>query len=70
MAKLLFDCVAVGVGRHSQEFKETTETDWIEEVTRTAITHAHNLSMSGGSGKTTYRASFNLRDVEGIQVRW
>lgn len=41
-------------------------TDWIDEVTRTAFTHVHNLSMSGGIGSTSYRAAFNYRDVEGI----
>lgn len=45
------------------------ETDWIDEVTRTALSHVHNLSYSGGNGGTTYRASLNYRDVEGIGVR-
>ncbi len=46
-----------------------SETDWVDEVTRTGISHVHNLSMSGGIGSgTTYRASLNYRDIEGIGV--
>lgn len=43
-----------------------SNTDWIELVTRTGLSHVHNLSFSGGSGKTTYRASLNYRDIEGV----
>ena len=43
-------------------------TDWIDEVTRTGISHVHNLSYSGGSGSTTFRASANYRDIKGIGV--
>ena len=43
-------------------------TNWMDEVTQTAISHVHNLSMSGGVGQTTYRAAFNYRDIEGIGI--
>jgi TonB-linked SusC/RagA family outer membrane protein len=42
------------------------ETDWVDQVTRTGISHVHNLSYSGGANGTTYRASVNYRDVKGI----
>lgn len=42
------------------------ETDWVDAVTTTGISHVHNLSYSGGSGGTTYRASVNYRDIKGI----
>lgn len=42
------------------------ETDWVDETTRTGISHVHNLSYSGGAGSTTYRASVNYRDIQGI----
>lgn len=45
-----------------------SSTDWVDEVTETAFTHVHNLSMSGGIGSTSYRAAFNYRDVEGIGI--
>ena len=41
-------------------------TDWLDEVTRTGITHVHNISAAGGSGNSTYRISANLRNVDGI----
>jgi TonB-linked SusC/RagA family outer membrane protein len=43
-----------------------SKTDWLDEVTRDAATQIHNISISGGAGSTSYRASLNSRDVEGI----
>lgn len=45
-----------------------SSTDWVDLVTRDAFTHVHNISLSGGVGSTTYRASLNYRDVEGIGI--
>jgi len=42
------------------------DTDWFEETTQTAISQVHNISMSGGAEKTTYRASINYRNAEGV----
>lgn len=42
------------------------QTDWQEEITRTAITQVHNLSVSGSSENTTFRLSTNFRNVEGV----
>lgn len=41
-------------------------TDWQKEITRTAYTQNHNLTMSGGADKFTYYASFGLQKQEGI----
>jgi len=41
-------------------------TDWQKEVTRTARTQNHNLSLSGGTDKLTYYGSFGLQQQEGI----
>jgi TonB-linked SusC/RagA family outer membrane protein len=41
-------------------------TDWQDEVTRTAITQNYNLSLSGGTNKFTYYASFGMQKQEGI----
>ncbi len=43
-------------------------TDWMDEVTDNAISHQHNLAMSGGLNGTTYRAAFNFRDVNGVGI--
>lgn len=42
------------------------DTDWFKETSQTGYSQVHNLSMSGGSEKTTYRASLNYRDTEGV----
>ncbi len=36
---------------------ETQNTDWFNLLTQDAVTHAHTLSISGGSDKTRYYAS-------------
>ncbi len=41
-------------------------TDWFDEVTQTPISHVHNLALSGGSEKTTYRVSLNYRDIDAL----
>ena len=41
-------------------------TDWQKEITRTAYTQNHNLTMSGGADKLTYFASFGMQKQQGI----
>lgn len=41
-------------------------TDWIDEITRTAPYQNYNLSVSGGSEKTSYYASLSYNDTRGI----
>lgn len=43
-----------------------SNTNWQDEVLRTAISTNHNLSINGGAGKTTYMASINYQDREGV----
>jgi TonB-dependent starch-binding outer membrane protein SusC len=45
-----------------------SNTDWYKEITRSAISHQHNLSFSGGSEHTTYNASLNYRNADGIAI--
>jgi len=42
------------------------DTDWQKEVTRNAISNVHNVSVSGGTGNTTFRASTNFRNIQGV----
>ncbi len=42
------------------------DTDWQEEITRTALTHNHNLSFGGGGQGGDYRFSLGYFDQEGI----
>ena len=43
-------------------------TDWFKQIEQTAFSQTHNISMSGGTDKTSYRASVNYRDNEGIMI--
>lgn len=43
-----------------------SNTDWLKQVTRSAVTVVNNLGLSGGQGNTSYRFSLNVRDVQGV----
>lgn len=42
------------------------DTDWFKETTQNAISHVHNLAISGGAGNSSYRASVNYHDAQGV----
>ncbi len=42
-------------------------TDWIDEITQTGISNVHNIAVTSNNGASSYRASVNYRDVEGVQ---
>lgn len=44
------------------------DTDWFDETTNNAFQQTHNLSLSGGTDKTKYMASFNFRDGNGVAL--
>jgi len=46
--------------------KYGANTDWFDEITHTGFSQNHNLSLSGGSSKSNYRASVTYRKTEGI----
>lgn len=41
---------------------EKNNTDWFKILFRDAFSHNHNVSLSGGSDKSTYRASFGYTE--------
>ena len=41
-------------------------TDWYDAISQAGVAHSHNVSLSGGTEKTTYRASFNFRENNGV----
>ena len=53
-----------GANRENQDFG--ANTDWQDEILRTAVTSNHNLSYGGGDEKTNYRFSISYQDQEGI----
>jgi TonB-dependent starch-binding outer membrane protein SusC len=44
-------------------------TDWLDVITRTPISHTHNLTAQGGNGQTSYTASLNYRKWQGLFLR-
>ncbi|MEX2154010.1 MAG: SusC/RagA family TonB-linked outer membrane protein [Gemmatimonadaceae bacterium] len=46
----------------------TANTDWEGELTRPGISTSHNLSFSGGSSATQYRASLNYFNQQGVVI--
>lgn len=55
------------VGANLQDFGHTT--DWLDEITRDAISQVHNLIFRGGNDATNITASINYRDLEGIFLK-
>ena len=45
------------------------DTDWIDEISRTPISHVHNLSLMGGNSKTNYIANLNYASRQGIMKK-
>ena len=44
------------------------DTDWLDAVSRTALTHNHNVNVSGGNKSTSYNADFTYRDQQGVFI--
>ncbi|WP_207382683.1 SusC/RagA family TonB-linked outer membrane protein [Flavobacterium subsaxonicum] len=60
----------------SQEFRELypqydngNNVDWLKEISRKPVTHVHNLSLRGGSSKTSYAANINYNSQQGIMLK-
>lgn len=44
------------------------DTDWIKAITRTPLSHTHNVSLTGGTSDFNYRASVGYRGLEGLAI--
>lgn len=55
-------------GRGRLATARSTNTDWIDEMTRTGLLMDHNISVSGGSDKTKFFVSGSFLDQEGTLV--
>jgi TonB-linked SusC/RagA family outer membrane protein len=42
------------------------DTDWLKEITRTPVSHVHNVSFTGGSQTTNYLLNANYQNRQGI----
>src|SRR6266481_1780990 len=46
----------------------SANTDWAAAITPSSVTHNHNLSFSGGTEATRYRASLNYANQQGVTL--
>ena len=53
-------------GANLQDFG--ADTDWVDEITRTAISHVHNVIFRGGSKNTNLTASINYKNNQGVFI--
>ena len=50
----------------TEGFDYGANTDWFDEIMRVGITQNHDISLSGGGNKHSYRASITYQDREGV----
>lgn len=58
--------VGTGVGK-APDFGAST--DWFDEITQTGLAHSHAVTLSGGTRKMSYRATVDIRDAHGVDIR-
>jgi TonB-linked SusC/RagA family outer membrane protein len=46
-----------------------SDTDWLDEITRTAVSKVHNVIFRGGNKTSNLTASLNYRDNEGTFIK-
>lgn len=49
-------------------YLETVNTDWLDLLTRNAVTQNYNLSLSGGTSKVNFVASLGYSNQEGTEI--
>ncbi len=57
-----------GIGHSHLNSLGTANTDWAAAISRSSVTHNHNLSFSGGTEATRYRASLNYANEQGVTL--
>lgn len=67
--RLLYDTPEIGYSPNWTYFDEYNQnTDWLDEVRKTAFTTDNNFSMSGGGDKATYRLSLGFLKEGGTTI--
>ena len=44
------------------------DTDWFKEITRTPISHKHNIAVAGGTEAFSHRTVLNVEQNQGLQI--
>lgn len=60
--RLAYQRNEISFEKFNEEVKklETNNTDWFDILFQMPFSHSHSISVSGGTDKTTYRASFGM----------
>ncbi len=53
-------------GANDKDYEDNV--DWLKEISRTAISHNHNLSIMGGGKHNTYTANLTYNDYQGTII--
>lgn len=56
----------IAEGYRPDSWDKGYDTDWLKEITRTPVSHVHNISFTGGTNKTNYLLNVNYRNTQGI----
>jgi TonB-linked SusC/RagA family outer membrane protein len=46
-----------------------SDTDWMKEISKKALSQVHNLTFRGGSHRTNYLVNLNYRNLDGIFIK-
>lgn len=55
-------------GNHYTDYANISAHDYTDDVLRTAMSHSHNINISGGTEKTKVLFTFGYVDDEGIKI--
>ena len=55
-------------GNHLNEYKNMTTHNWVDDLMDSSHSWNHDLSLSGGSDRTKYRASVNYMNDNGTRI--
>lgn len=59
----------IAAGTRDGSYDQGANTNWLDAITQTPVSHTHNLTFRGGDHKTNYLASLNVRKLEGIFLK-
>ena len=71
-AKIARELDFLSAGQFRELYPESdlgASTNWLDEITRTPITHVHNITLRGGSSQTNYIANINYNSQQGIFLK-
>ncbi len=54
---------------YPDELDNGANTDWLDEIMRTPVSHVHNVTLRGGNSQTNYIANVNYNSSQGIMLR-